>query len=78
LQQSHSSRSDASIDTPTFLDDFETLPVDDFDRQLLVAVLIAMPRPPGADERDSLSRDVAADANMAIGVADTLFPIRTP
>ncbi|KAJ6541633.1 hypothetical protein B0H19DRAFT_319678 [Mycena capillaripes] len=68
IQPSPSSRSDTSIDT---LLDFEMFPVDDFDRHLHIAILIAMPLPPGSD---TLSRDAAADGNMAIGVADTLFP----
>jgi len=73
IQSSLSSRSEASIDTAdaTLLDEF---PVENFYRHLHIAVLIAMPLPPGPDAGDALlSRDVA-DGNMTIGVADTVLP----
>ncbi|KAF7347208.1 hypothetical protein MVEN_01475700 [Mycena venus] len=69
-----SSRSEASVDattSPTLLNEF---PENYFERHLQIAVLISMPLPPGPEVGDSLlSRDIA-DSNLAIGVADTLFP----
>ncbi|KAJ7146444.1 hypothetical protein C8R44DRAFT_973245 [Mycena epipterygia] len=69
-----SSSSDASIYTASLLDDFQMLP----DRHLHIAVLIAMPLPPGPDGLGSISRglshDVTADVNMAVGIADAPFP----
>ncbi|KAJ7631680.1 hypothetical protein DFH06DRAFT_1223862 [Mycena polygramma] len=72
LLRSPSSQSDTSLTTETsttLLDDCQIFPID-FDRHLRIAILIAMPLPPGPG---ALFPDVAADANMAIGVVDASF-----
>ncbi|KAJ6479241.1 hypothetical protein C8R47DRAFT_1137533 [Mycena vitilis] len=72
LPRSPSSQSDTSLATETsttLLDDCQIFPID-FDRHLRIAILIAMPLPLGPR---APFPDVAADANMVIGVVDTSF-----
>ncbi|KAF8215702.1 hypothetical protein K438DRAFT_1954408 [Mycena galopus ATCC 62051] len=73
-QVSLSCRSEASIESPTADPVFDEEVEINFEQHLQIAVLIAMPFPPGLPARDSLlARDIA-DNSMTIGVADTVFP----
>ncbi|KAJ6601092.1 hypothetical protein DFH09DRAFT_1490064 [Mycena vulgaris] len=70
IVSSPSFTTDASLHTPTLLDDFAIIPADASDRHLHIAVLITMPLPPGP----VASSDLAADFNITVGVVQTQVP----